>query len=121
MGDESLGDIIRTTIAEEMGVDIEEIADTVDLSTLGMDSLMSLSILGRLREKTDMSLPADLLTVNQSIRDIKRSLNIGEPAKPVVSMTVSKRVESTVPSTTVFHLNVSRLRSFSKATQDEQR
>ena len=100
--DESLGDIIRTTIAEEMGVDIEEIADTVDLSTLGMDSLMSLSILGRLREKTDMSLPADLLTVNQSIRDIKRSLNIGEPAKPVVSMTVSKRVESTVTSTTVF-------------------
>merc|ERR1712225_105415 len=38
----------------------------------------------------------------QSIRDIKRSLNIGEPAKPVVSMTVSKRVESTVTSTTVF-------------------
>ncbi|KAH6713487.1 BcPKS12, polyketide synthase [Leptodontidium sp. MPI-SDFR-AT-0119] len=97
--DESLGDIIRTTIAEEMGVDIEEIADTVDLSTLGMDSLMSLSILGRLREKTDMSLPADLLTVNQSIRDIKRSLNIGEPAKPVVSVSVSKRVEATVTTT----------------------
>ncbi|CZT53270.1 probable polyketide synthase [Rhynchosporium secalis] len=96
--DESLGNIIRTTIAEEMGVDIEEIADTVDLSTLGMDSLMSLSILGRLREKTDMSLPADLLTVNQSIRDIKRSLNIGEPAKRIVSVSVSKRIESSARS-----------------------
>jgi iterative type I PKS product template protein len=76
----SLGELIRTTIAEEMGVDTDEIADTVDLSTLGMDSLMSLTILGRLREKTDLTLPGDLLVTNSSIRDIKISLNIDAPA-----------------------------------------
>ncbi|KAE8447936.1 hypothetical protein EG329_010008 [Mollisiaceae sp. DMI_Dod_QoI] len=76
----SLGELIRATIAEEMGVDTEEIADTVDLSTLGMDSLMSLTILGRLREKTDLTLPGDLLVTNSNIRDIKRSLGIDAPA-----------------------------------------
>jgi acyl carrier protein len=38
--------IIRSMIAEEMGVELEEISDNTDLSTMGMDSLMSLSILG---------------------------------------------------------------------------
>ncbi|KAJ5054544.1 uncharacterized protein L3040_000815 [Drepanopeziza brunnea f. sp. 'multigermtubi'] len=99
--DESLGDLIRVTIAEEMGVDIEEIVDTVDLSTLGMDSLMSLSILGRLREKTDMSLPADLLVANQTIQEIKKSLGIGAPVKPVVSVSVSLSTKTVVAHNTV--------------------
>ncbi|OWP00295.1 BcPKS12, polyketide synthase [Marssonina coronariae] len=95
--DEGLGDLIRVTIAEEMGVDVTEIAETIDLSSLGMDSLMSLSILGRLREKTDMSLPADLLTANQTIREIKTSLGIGAPAKPVGPvLVVSKTVASNI-------------------------
>ena len=47
---------IRTTIAEEMDIDIEEITETTDLSTLGMDSLMSLQVLGRLREESGVEL-----------------------------------------------------------------
>lgn len=93
-----LGELIRTTIAEEMGVDTDEIADTVDLSSLGMDSLMSLTILGRLREKTDLTLPGDLFVENTNIRDIKRSLNLDTPApappKIAASVTVTKQVVS---------------------------
>ncbi|KAH8799437.1 hypothetical protein F5884DRAFT_825301 [Xylogone sp. PMI_703] len=51
---------------DDLSIIIRAIEDTTDLSTLGLDSLMSLSILGSLREKTDIALPGDLLTVNTS-------------------------------------------------------
>lgn len=78
---ESLGELIRTTIAEELGVDTCEIADTVDLTTLGLDSLMNLTILGRLREKTDLTLPGDLFVTSPTIRAIEKTLCIGAPKK----------------------------------------
>jgi iterative type I PKS product template protein len=76
-------EIIRTTIAEEMGFELHEITDTADLVSLGLDSLMSLSILGAIREKTGLSLPADLLTTNKTIREIERSMGFdSKPNKP---------------------------------------
>ncbi|KAM3072173.1 hypothetical protein ACMFMG_008629 [Clarireedia jacksonii] len=79
---ENLGDIIRETIAEEMAIDILEVTSSPDLASLGMDSLMALSVLGRLREKTGLSLPSDLFVTNQTIKDIEKALNIEAPAKP---------------------------------------
>lgn len=82
---EPLSMLIRETISCEMGVDVAEIVATPDLSSLGMDSLMSLSILGVLREKTGMSLPATLLLDNLNIAAIEKSLQIGpvvETPKP---------------------------------------
>lgn len=76
---ESLSMIIRQTISEEMGVDIAELSAADDLSALGMDSLMSLSILGMLREKAGLSLPADFLVDNQTIKAIETALHIGRP------------------------------------------
>ena len=73
----SLSFLIRETISTEMGVEVAEILAAKDLSALGMDSLMSLSILGILREKTGMSLPATLLMDNLSIEAIEKSLDIG--------------------------------------------
>jgi iterative type I PKS product template protein len=96
--DSELGNIIRNTIAGEMGVEIDEIIDAHDLSTMGMDSLMSLSILGILREKTGMSLPADLLANNPSIKAIEKSLNIGgtkpAPAKPAKAVAAPTKTQS---------------------------
>jgi len=68
--------LIRSTIAEEMGVELEEISDNTDLSTMGMDSLMSLSILGALREKTGLTMHSDLLVENTSIEMIETSLGL---------------------------------------------
>ncbi|CAI4215230.1 unnamed protein product [Parascedosporium putredinis] len=62
-----LQDIVRGTISEEMGVEVDEIIAAPDLVALGMDSLMSLSILGTLREKTGLDIPSDLLTANTSL------------------------------------------------------
>ncbi|KAL3418618.1 Conidial yellow pigment biosynthesis polyketide synthase 2 [Phlyctema vagabunda] len=74
--DPVLQQLIRTTIADEMGVDIDEISDNTDLSTMGMDSLMSLSILGALREKTGLNLQADLLVENTCVEMIETSLGL---------------------------------------------
>ncbi|MCJ1378214.1 hypothetical protein MMC17_001311 [Xylographa soralifera] len=69
-----LSDTIRTTIADEMGVDLDEVSTIVDLTSMGMDSLMSLSILAGLREKTGLSLPSNLLYDCLTIDDIERKI-----------------------------------------------
>lgn len=107
---ESLSMIIRQTISEEMGVDIAELSAADNLSALGMDSLMSLSILGMLREKAGLSLPADFLVDNQTIKAIETALHIGHPPpKPkgplkreiAVTQAVSKPINAVSKSTKV--------------------
>ncbi|KAH8879977.1 ketoacyl-synt-domain-containing protein [Thozetella sp. PMI_491] len=75
-GSEELRDIIRNTIATEMGVEVDEIMAAPDLANLGMDSLMSLSILGTIREKTGLNIPSDLFVSNPSLKDVERALGI---------------------------------------------
>jgi len=98
--EESLGELIRTTIAEELGVDTCEIADTVDLTTMGLDSLMNLTILGRLREKTDLTLPGDLFVTSPTIQAIEQTLCIGAPkrAPPPPPVTKSKQSKASSPT-----------------------
>ena len=105
---ESLSMIIRQTISEEMGVDIAELSAADDLSSLGMDSLMSLSILGMLREKAGLSLPADFLVDNQTIKAIETALHIGSPPpkrksspkQETVTQAISKTVAPVSPNST---------------------
>jgi iterative type I PKS product template protein len=80
-GDESLQAIVRETIALEMGVEVDEIQAAPDLANLGMDSLMSLSILGTLRERTGLTIPSDLFVSNPSLKDVERALGISTPPK----------------------------------------
>lgn len=98
--DNNLSDLIKTTIASEMGVEIHEVSSAPDLSLLGMDSLMSLSILGTLREKTGLTLPADLFTTSPSLQAIEQKLSIGPAvtSKGLMNATV-KTVQSTTAST----------------------
>ncbi|KAL7815101.1 ketoacyl-synt domain-containing protein [Trichoderma gracile] len=46
-------------LAEEIGVSATDITNNANLGELGMDSLMSLTVLGRLREELDIELDAD--------------------------------------------------------------
>ncbi|OTB09253.1 hypothetical protein M426DRAFT_7268 [Hypoxylon sp. CI-4A] len=80
-----LQQIIRETICAEMGVEVEEIIAAPDLAALGMDSLMSLSILGILREKTGLNIPSDLLGHSPSLKDIERTLGIEDKPKRAAS------------------------------------
>nr|AEE68981.1 polyketide synthase [Exserohilum turcicum]AEE68982.1 polyketide synthase [Exserohilum turcicum] len=75
--------LARKLVAEEMGVDVSEITDDLDLTDIGMDSLMSLTILGSMREATGRDLPADFLTVNVTIKDIETALGMRPQPKAV--------------------------------------
>ena len=79
---EGLIAIIRSTIAKEMGIEEEDIADTTDLSTIGMDSLMSLTILVSLREQTGLSIEPTLFADNPSAKEIKKALGLTKPKPP---------------------------------------
>ncbi|KAL1305990.1 hypothetical protein AAFC00_004123 [Neodothiora populina] len=82
--DSEVGEVslARHIIAQEMGVDISEITDQADLAELGMDSLMSLTILGELREKTGIDLPSTFLSTNGCIEDIENALGMRPKPKP---------------------------------------
>lgn len=80
VGDVSLA---KHIVAQEMGVDIVEITDAAELAEMGMDSLMSLTILGELREKTGVDLPSTFLTTNPTILDIEQALDMRPKAKAV--------------------------------------
>ena len=87
---DSLGDvgdvsIARHIVAQEMGVDISEITDGAELAEMGMDSLMSLTILGELREKTGIDLPSTFLTTNPTIKDVEDALGMRPKAKPAAA------------------------------------
>ncbi len=82
VGDVSLA---RHIVAQEMGVDISEVTDSAELAEMGMDSLMSLTILGELREKTGIDLPSTFLTTNPTIKDIEDALGMRPKAKPVAA------------------------------------
>lgn len=77
-------------VAQEMGVDISEISDDADLSDMGMDSLMSLAILGELREKTGVDLPSTFLITNGTIKDIEDALGM-RPKKQQIAAPVKDK------------------------------
>lgn len=92
-----LSQIIRKTISTEMGVEVGELLAAHDLSELGMDSLMALSILGVLRETTGMSLAATFLVDNPSIKAIEKTLNIDQVQEVKKTQPIPKVVEFTIP------------------------
>ncbi|KAL9617637.1 MAG: hypothetical protein Q9160_007603, partial [Pyrenula sp. 1 TL-2023] len=81
---------IRQTIAEEMDIDIEELSESTDLNSLGMDSLMSLTILGSLRENCGIELEATVLTDNPSLGHLRKALGVDTPAMPPPQAHTSK-------------------------------
>ncbi|KAK3373299.1 hypothetical protein B0T24DRAFT_702860 [Lasiosphaeria ovina] len=96
-GGSELQSIIRNTIATEMGVEVDEILAAPDLANLGMDSLMSLSILGTLREKSGMAIPSDLFVSNPSLKDVERALGISDAPKRPAAPKQSKAQAPAAP------------------------
>ena len=87
---QSLSTILRQTISEAMEVDMVELMSIADLSTVGMDSLMALNLLGTLRERTDLALPADFFTENRNIKAMETALKISEPEPTLERKVVAK-------------------------------
>ena len=100
-----LQEIVRSTISAEMGVEIDEIIAAPDLAALGMDSLMSLSILGTLREKTGQDIPSDLFNHNPSLLAIEKALGVVARPKPTPAPKLAK-AEKPAPAPTRVSVSV---------------
>jgi naphtho-gamma-pyrone polyketide synthase len=74
---------IATVLSEEIGVTLEEVWKAPSLAELGLDSLLSLDILGRLREDLNIDLPTDIF-FDADMAAIQKTL-FGESSKPQTS------------------------------------
>ncbi|CAI6338526.1 unnamed protein product [Periconia digitata] len=90
--------LARRIVAEEMGVDVSEITDKLDLSEMGMDSLMSLTILSALREQTGIDLPSEFLTTNVTIEDIENELGMRPKVQQQVQSATKSSIKPTKPT-----------------------
>ena len=64
---------VRATIAEEVGIPLEELTAATDLLDLGVDSLLSLTIIGKLNQ-LEIEIPSDLLVEKHTLQEIEKTL-----------------------------------------------
>ncbi|KAF2857812.1 polyketide synthase [Piedraia hortae CBS 480.64] len=117
-GDVSLA---RHIVAQEMGVDLSEVTDDADLAEMGMDSLMSLTILGELREKTGIDLPSTFLSTNPTIKDVEDALGVrpksqAPSARPSASASPASKIDMNEVSTRLAALNKTDISRYPPAT-----
>ena len=79
-------------ISDELGVERSELADEAVSVDVGIDSLMSLTITGRLREELSLDVPASLFVDNATI---------GEAKSAILDLAGSQSIESTSISSAV--------------------
>lgn len=61
-------------VADEMGVEIKLLKDDAEFADFGVDSLMSLTILGTLREDLNLDVPASLFIEYPTVKSLKAFL-----------------------------------------------
>ncbi|KAL9119419.1 MAG: hypothetical protein Q9187_004027 [Circinaria calcarea] len=94
VGEDLMRSVLRSTIAEQIGVEVEELLAAEDLSTLGVDSLLSLSIIDALRDRLEITIPQSAITGEFSMTGIEKALNLSSEAivksKPPINPVSSK-------------------------------
>ncbi|KAK8249133.1 polyketide synthase module [Phyllosticta capitalensis] len=67
-------EVVTKLLAEEIGVSMSELTDDEELSNLGLDSLMSLTITSRIREELQIDVDSDFLLANTTLGSIRAKL-----------------------------------------------
>ncbi|KAI4198281.1 MAG: hypothetical protein LQ350_005364 [Teloschistes chrysophthalmus] len=62
---------VLATIAAEIGMDTGELTDDAKISDLGVDSLLTITILGKLRTQTGLDLPSSLFVTYSTVAALK--------------------------------------------------
>ncbi|TWU71827.1 putative PKS-like protein biosynthetic cluster [Metarhizium rileyi] len=109
-GSSSSSDIAKicTVLADEIGLGEDEIWDAPSLAELGLDSLLSLTVLGRLRDEWQIDLAADFFS-EDSLPGIQKKLMADSPVPDV-------RLPATATTTTTTTTTSSKPDSRTKAT-----
>ncbi|KAJ5703179.1 Type I Polyketide synthases (Type I PKS) [Penicillium malachiteum] len=81
--------MIMAILAEEIGTITKELLKIDDIAEVGLDSLLSLAVLGRVREELSIEFPADFFMESTSVPDIPSSLRkifsvAGSPLKDLI-------------------------------------
>jgi naphtho-gamma-pyrone polyketide synthase len=100
-GDEVI-DVIRAIIAEETGISLEDLTPSTSFSELGIDSLLSLTVMGKLDEVLDMELPTTLLADNDTLGEVEKALGLKAKATsahqgPVTPPSTLPRFDANTP------------------------
>lgn len=92
---------ILETIASEVGIQVSELTDDAKMSDLGVDSLLTISILGRLRPETGLDLSSSLFIAYPTVAQLRGFfLNSVAPAQSVADdedSDMSSRAASSTP------------------------
>ncbi|KGO38588.1 Acyl transferase/acyl hydrolase/lysophospholipase [Penicillium expansum] len=83
-GGVSSTDHIRKIIANELEIDVAEIDEHIPLAELGVDSLLSISIISTIKAQTGRVLPSSFLIDHPTLAEIEVALD-GRRAAPAVS------------------------------------
>ena len=98
---------MRCILAEEIGIPADELKGPLDFGELGLDSLLSLTVLARLREELNLDLPGNFFLDNTSLDEVEAKL--GLKRDPLVT------VEEIIPSVDI-HISRSIVASIPKAS-----
>ena len=87
---------LRSLVAEQLQVEVDELMGAENLTVLGIDSLMSLEIIEAVRTQFGTSLSVDLLTQGISMAHLEEALNL--PTAASILATQSSQQDSAVES-----------------------
>ena len=95
----SIAPQVMAIIAEEIGMGVDELDDPLEFSDLGVDSLMSLSITGRLREDMELDLDSNVFTDQPTVGQMKTYLTqLSPPGATAEIETVTETVSEDIPT-----------------------
>ena len=66
---------LMTAISEELGIEQSELLEMGNFADMGVDSLMSLTITGRIREEVDLDIPTSFFVDHPNINDAKTAIS----------------------------------------------
>ncbi|KAJ5146426.1 uncharacterized protein N7515_000990 [Penicillium bovifimosum] len=89
---------IVSILAEEIGVEQHELDGNANLGEMGLDSLMSLTVLGKIREDLDLDLPGEFFIENQTLDDIEVTLDLKPKPAPAEPIRLPQQIPIPSPS-----------------------
>jgi iterative type I PKS product template protein len=93
---------LRAIVAGQLGLSVDELLISKNLSEVGMDSLMSLTTAGIIRDVLQISVPSDVFERGQTMDDVEKALDLTvffPPEKALPSETnTSSNVEMRIPT-----------------------
>ncbi|KAJ5148914.1 hypothetical protein N7448_000492 [Penicillium atrosanguineum] len=94
-------------LAEEIGVEPNELEGNENLAEMGLDSLMSLTVLGKIRETLDLDLSGEFFIENQTVNEIETALDLKPkttvPEPISLPQEIPAPIPKAVPNTAIQH------------------